>query len=59
MIANVSLEPFAEKNFNPQSFRTLIPSKPVKRGQRFDFFTEFLITTITKQTLKHKHFNSI
>ena len=42
VIANVSLEPFAEKNFNPQSFRTLIPMpKPVKRGQRFDFFTEF------------------
>jgi len=42
VIANVSLEPFAEKNFNPQSFRTLIPMpKPVKRGQRFDFFAEF------------------
>jgi len=41
-LANVSLTPYFEKNFNPVSFRTLLPMpKPVKRGQRFDFYTEF------------------
>ena len=41
-LANVSLTPYFEKNFNPVSFRTLVPMpKPVKRGQRFDFYTEF------------------
>ena len=41
-LANVSLTPYFEKNFNPVSFRTLVPMpKPVKKGQRFDFYTEF------------------
>ena len=41
-LANVALTPYFEKNFNPVSFRTLLPMpKPVKRGQRFDFYTEF------------------
>ena len=41
-LANVALTPYFEKNFNPVSFRTLLPMpNPVKRGQRFDFYTEF------------------
>ena len=56
MIANVSLEPFAEKNFNPQSFRTLIPMQSQSNEDNdLTSLQNFMITIITKQTLKHKH----